>query len=54
MLTLKQQIEEIADKFELEFELEVLSPFEERINNIFNKIEENVNSYETWKNNRRI
>jgi len=54
MLSLKQQIDEIADKFELKFELEVLDPFEEKINKIFNKIEENVNSYETWKNNRRI
>jgi len=54
MLSLKQQIEEIADKFELQFELEVLTPFEKKINTIFNKIEDNVNSFETWKNNRRI
>tara|TARA_R110001592_G_scaffold133438_3_gene348694 strand:- start:531 stop:674 length:144 start_codon:yes stop_codon:yes gene_type:complete len=47
MLSLKEQIEEIADKFELKFELEILYPFEEKINKIFKQIEDNVNNYKT-------
>ena len=54
MLNIEEEIEEIADTVELKFDLEKFYPFEEKINKLFNRIEDNVNSYKTQKDNKRI
>tara|TARA_R100000742_G_C4279588_1_gene104612 strand:+ start:7824 stop:7988 length:165 start_codon:yes stop_codon:yes gene_type:complete len=54
MLNIEEKIEEIADTVELKFDLEKFYPFEEKINELFNRIEDNVNSYKTQKDNRSI
>lgn len=54
MLSIEEKIEEIADNVELKFDLEKFYPFEDRIEEIFNKIEDNVNIYEAWKVNRGV
>ena len=54
MLDVREMIEEIADTIEMKFDIEKFFPFEEKINKLFNKIEENVNGNKASKNNTRV
>tara|TARA_Y100000004_G_scaffold168729_1_gene202378 strand:+ start:248 stop:412 length:165 start_codon:yes stop_codon:yes gene_type:complete len=50
MLDVREMIEEVADTIEMKFDIEKFFPFEEKINDLFNKIEENVNIHKAETN----